>query len=100
MNNAQDIGNWDSDEFPIVVDSATSRTITPRFEDVINPRPYESNLKGIGNGKITHVGMVQWAVEDINENSTVIEDPEDITAKMHPTDSSVLTAGAHNVLGF
>ena len=81
---ARDIGNWDSDDFPIVVDSATSRTITPYFEDLIDPRPYVSNLRGIGNGKITHVGMVRWVVEDINGKTTYIEDPEAYYSKDAP----------------
>lgn len=45
------LGNWDSDSFPIVIDSATSRTITPFLSDLLNAKPYDSTLKGIGNGR-------------------------------------------------
>ena len=48
---ARVMGNRDSDDFPIVVDSATSWTITPFFDDLIGPQLYKSNLKGIGSGK-------------------------------------------------
>jgi len=39
QENAREIGDWDSDDYPIVIDSATSRTITPYFEDLIDPKP-------------------------------------------------------------
>ncbi len=74
LNNEGNFDNWDYDEFPIVVDSVASHTMTPQFEDPINPTRHETKLKGIGNGKIIHVGTVRWAVEDINWNPTVIED--------------------------
>jgi hypothetical protein len=80
----RDLGTWDADDHPIVVDSATSRTITPFFNDLINPKPYSSNLKGIGQGKITHVGTVRWIVQDINGKPVVLEDPEAYYSKDAP----------------
>ena len=73
---ARDMGSWDSDDFPIVVDSATSRTITPVFTDLINPRPHKSTIQGIGTSTITHVGGVRWPVNDLNGRVVYIEDPE------------------------
>jgi hypothetical protein len=35
----RNIGNWDSDSLPIVIDTAASRTITPLLSDLINPQP-------------------------------------------------------------
>ncbi len=83
-SSARDVRAWDADNIPIVVDSATSRTITPYFEDLINPRPHESNLKGIGQGRITHVGTVRWIVDDINGKPATIEDPEAYYSKDAP----------------
>ena len=80
----RDLGTSDADYNPIVVDSATSRSITPYFADLINPKPYASNLKGIGQGKITHVGMVRWVVQDIHGKPVVLEDPEVYFSKDAP----------------
>jgi hypothetical protein len=72
----RDIGNWDSDSFPIVLDSATSKTITPYLSDLIDPKPYKTNLTGIGTGKITKVGKVKWSVEDMEGKQVILEDDE------------------------
>ncbi len=70
------MGAWDSDVFPIVRDSGTSKSITPFFSDLINPRPYQSNLQGVGQGKITHVGAIQYLVQDDNGHTVTLEDSE------------------------
>ena len=80
----RDMGNWDADSFSIIIDSATSRTITPYFSDLINPRPYESLLKGIGSGRITHVGTVRWKVLDVAGNEVILEDNEAYFSKEAP----------------
>ena len=41
------MGIWGSDSTPIVIDTATTRTITPRFEDLIDPVEYQIGLEGI-----------------------------------------------------
>ena len=38
----REMGSWDSDGFPVVLDSGTSKSITPVYSDLINPRPFES----------------------------------------------------------
>ena len=78
------LGNWDSDSFPIVIDSATSRTITPFLSDLIDAKPYASTLTGIGNGRITHVGTVRWTVLDIHGSEVIIEDTEAYCSKEAP----------------
>ena len=55
----QNVGGWSSDLVPIVVDTATTRTITPRFEDLIDPVEYKTGLLGIGRSEITHIGKVR-----------------------------------------
>ncbi len=72
----REMGSWDSDDFPIVVDSATSKTITPFFSDLFDPKPYSTNLKGIGTGRITHVGGVRWKVIDTEGNEVELRDDE------------------------
>ena len=67
---------WDSDAVPIVVDTATSKTLTPCFSDLIDPRPYKSTVSGIGTGTITHVGKVRWKVIDDNQKEAVLADDE------------------------
>jgi hypothetical protein len=49
---ARDIGHWDSDNFPIVVDSATSRTITPVFADLTIPGPIALPSKASGRARL------------------------------------------------
>ncbi len=44
ITSPRDMGTWDSDDFHIVVDSATSKTITPLFSDLIDPQPCDANL--------------------------------------------------------
>jgi hypothetical protein len=58
------MGPWDSDSFPIVLDSGTSKSITPVFSDFMDPRPFQSRLQGVGRGEITHVGRVSYTVLD------------------------------------
>ena len=40
----RNVGGWSSDSVPIVVDTATTRTITPRFEDLIDLVEYKTGL--------------------------------------------------------
>ena len=68
--------NWGSDAIPIVIDSACSKTMTPCFEDLIDPVPYDSTVAGVGKGTITHKGTVRWTVKDENGKDVVIEDTE------------------------
>jgi len=75
-SNPREMGAWDSDAFPIVLDSGTSKSITPVFTDLIDPRPYESDLQGVGRGKITHVGRVRYLVEDDNGRAVILADNE------------------------
>ena len=81
---ARNMGTWASDEIPIVVDSATSRTVTPRFEDLIDPEPFKCSIEGIGKGSITHVGKVKWLVTDDNGKEVIIEDDEAYLSKEAP----------------
>jgi len=67
-------GTWGATAVPIIVDSATSRTITPIFTDLINPTPFDCHLKGIGNGRITHKGAIRWPVSDLNGKTVILED--------------------------
>ena len=57
---------WGNDDTPIVVDTATSRTITPKLSDLIDPQQYHCPLEGIGAGKITHRGKIRWKIVDDN----------------------------------
>jgi len=68
------IGDWDSDSIPIVVDSASSASLTPFKSDLRNIRPYKSLVTGFGASNITHVGEVSWCVKDINGNNVYLED--------------------------
>jgi hypothetical protein len=57
---------FDSDSFPILVDSGASYTITNDLNDFIKP-PKESNItiKGYnGSGSKTKIGTIQWNIED------------------------------------
>ena len=72
----RDMGVWDSDAFPIVLDSGASRTLTPEFSDLIDPRPFNASLTGVGEGTITHVGRVQYQVMDDNGVFQVLCDDE------------------------
>ena len=73
---ARNVGTWGSDSIPIVVDSATTKTITPNFKDLINPVEYKTKLSGIGEGQITHKGKVEWEVIDDQGQKVLIEDAE------------------------
>ncbi len=70
----RDIGVWDSGAFPIVLDSGAA--LTPVFANLINPRPYEASLTGVGQGTITHVGRVQYEVRDDNGSTQLLIDDE------------------------
>lgn len=72
----REMGGWDSDAFPIVLDSGTSKSITPVFSDLHNPRPFESDLQGVGTGRITHVGAIRYEVLDDNGQTVTLEDQE------------------------
>ena len=74
VGSPRNIGSWASDAVPIVVDSATTRTITPRLEDLIDPQPFKTTLLGIGSGTITRRGMVQWKVKDDRGRRVTLED--------------------------
>ena len=83
-NLPRNIGTWDSDEHPIIVNSATSQTITPLFLDLINPQAYQSQLTGIGTAQITHKGSVCWAVLDIEGKEVFLEDNDCYYSKQAP----------------
>ena len=70
----RNVGGWSSDSVPIVVDTATTRTITPRFEDLIDPVEYKTGLLGIGRSEITHKGRVRWNVMDDSGKTVQLED--------------------------
>jgi hypothetical protein len=72
----RDMGSWDSDGFPIVLDSGTSKSITPVFSDLIDPRPFQSRLQGVGQGEITHVGSVSYTVLDDKGRMVALQDNE------------------------
>jgi hypothetical protein len=80
----REMGGWDSDVLPIVIDSVASRTITPNFSYLIDPKPYKTSLKGIGSGKITHVGTVRWEVQDVDGRDAVLEDNQAYYSKDSP----------------
>ena len=71
---ARDMGTWDTDAIPIVVDTATTRTITPRKQDLLDVEPYKAGLQGIGSSQITHRGRVSWKVRDDDGNEVRLED--------------------------
>ena len=71
---ARDMGSWDTDSLPIVVDSATTRTITPRKSDLKDVQPYKADLHGIGDSQITHKGKVSWKILDDNGQEAYLED--------------------------
>ncbi len=72
-DNANKEVSWSSDAFPIVVDLATSMTITPCFKDLIDPVEYKSSITGIGKGTITHRGKIRWTVMDDAGKHVVLE---------------------------
>ena len=39
-----EMGAWDSDAFPIVINSGTFKSSTPLFSELINPCPFELDL--------------------------------------------------------
>jgi hypothetical protein len=73
-NTPRDIGEWDSDVFPIKVDSPTTRTITPCLSDLIDPKPFNASLTGLGKGLITFRGKIKWTVIDEKGHHVVIQD--------------------------
>ena len=50
--NPQDMETWGSDAIPIVIDSATTKTITPRYNNLMDPQPHKSRLQGVGTGSV------------------------------------------------
>ena len=66
--------NWDSEFKPIVVDTAASRTLTPFLKDLKEPIPCSMDVKGLGKGKITHKGRVEWKVYDMEGQVVTIVD--------------------------
>ncbi len=56
--------------FLIVLDSSTSKSMTPFFSDLLHPRPYESDLPGVGKGKITHVGSSENVTSPTKDDKT------------------------------
>ena len=73
---ARDIGNWASDSTPIVIDSATTKTITPHLSDLINPEQFKRSITGLGKGTITHKGQIKWKVMDDQGRQVYLEDDE------------------------
>ena len=72
----RDMGTWDSDSKPIVIDSATTRTLTPHLEDLHEVEEFNSSVEGIGSGAITHKGRIKWPVESDNGKTVFIEDDD------------------------
>ncbi len=72
----RNMGVWDSGAFPIVLDSGTSKSTTPFFSDLLHPRPYESDLQGVGKGKTTHVGSIRYEIQDDNGRTATLIDDE------------------------
>eukprot|EP00980_Cylindrotheca_fusiformis_P024064 scaffold11486_cov69-Cylindrotheca_fusiformis.AAC.1 len=70
------MGTWDSDSFPIALDTYASRTLTPYLSDLIDAQPYQASIDGIGSGSITHVGRVRWTIADDSGNLVTLEDDE------------------------
>eukprot|EP00980_Cylindrotheca_fusiformis_P009038 scaffold1942_cov72-Cylindrotheca_fusiformis.AAC.1 len=70
------MGTWDSDSFPIALDTCASRTLTPCLSDLIDAQPYQASINGIGSGSITHVGRVRWTIADDSGNLVTLEDDE------------------------
>ena len=75
-NDTNKESSWSSDAFPIVIDTAASKTITPCFQDLIDPVEYKSSLNGIGQGAITHRGKIRWTVVDDAGKQVILEDDE------------------------
>ena len=80
----EDREQWDSDSHPIVVDSATSKTITPHFSDLLDPEPFNVKVSGIGAGTITHKGKIKWAVLMDDGKKGYLEDHEAYFCKQAP----------------
>ena len=76
--------HWSSDAHPIVVDSATSKTITPYLSDLLDQEPHKVKVAGIGKGTITHKGKVKWAVLTDNGKKAYLEDHEAYYCKEAP----------------
>ena len=76
--------SWGDDAIPIIVDTATTRTLTPRFEDLIDPIPHNSVVKGISEGRITHKGKVRWTVMDDSGKPVTLEDNDAYYSKNTP----------------
>ena len=76
--------SWGDDSIPIIVDTATTRTLTPRFDDLIDPIPHYSVVKGIGEGRITHKGKVRWTVTDDQGRRVILEDGDAYYSKNAP----------------
>ena len=76
--------SWGDDAIPIIVDTATTRTLTPHFEDLIDPIPHNSVVKGIGKGKIPHKGKVRWTITDDQGRKVTLEDGDAYYSKNPP----------------
>ena len=72
----REMGGWDSDALPIVVDSGASRTLTPRKQDLYDAIPFKTRVKGLGQGAITHKGKIRWHVTDDSGKRVTIADDE------------------------
>ena len=59
-------------EFRFHFDTATTRTITPCFDDLIDPVKYKTGLLGIGRSEITHKGIFRWnGMDNSGKNSSI-----------------------------
>lgn len=58
------VGNWESDGTPIILDSRTTRPATPHFSKLSIPEPFKAGLTGIGKGAVTNKGSVGRSVLD------------------------------------
>ena len=45
------MGYWASEASPIVVDSATTKTITPHLSDLVDAQRFNTSITGLGKGK-------------------------------------------------
>ena len=70
------VSNWDSDNNPIIIDTAASRTLTPYLSNLKNPKPYKTVVNGLGKGSISHTGTVEWRVLDSEGRETLVIDDE------------------------
>ena len=55
---------FDTDSFQIAIDNCATSHFTNNLNDFVKKTSTNSIVRGIGNGKITTVGTVQWTIQD------------------------------------